>query len=85
MVFRDALRISLPATIGALLVGVLSLVGLSWIGALTVFGVRISPETPILVTGGVAIGAFTLAVGSALAVAWRYSSVDPSRLLEGNQ
>lgn len=85
LVLADALRIALPAALGSIALAALAVGALSWLGTLTVFGVRVTPSAPLPLLAGLALGALTLALCSAGIVAWRYSSVDPSQLLGGSR
>ncbi|WP_436929293.1 FtsX-like permease family protein [Halosimplex halobium] len=83
LVLGDALRIGVPATLASVALAVLALWALSWAGAFTVFGVRVTAGVPLGVVGPLALGSLGLALASAGAVARWYSSVDPSRLFGG--
>ncbi|QLH81119.1 ABC transporter permease [Halosimplex pelagicum] len=83
LVLGDAVRIGVPATLASVALAGAALWALSRAGAFTVFGVRVAAALPVAVVGPLALGSLALALASAGAVAWWYSSVDPSRLFGG--
>ncbi|WP_121820792.1 FtsX-like permease family protein [Halostella salina] len=85
LVLGDALRIGLPAAAVSIALAAATVWTLSVVGTLTVFGVRVTPRVPLSVVGPLALGSLALALVSAGVVAWRYSSVAPSRLLGGSR
>nr|WP_305794511.1 ABC transporter permease [Halomarina rubra] len=85
MVGADALRIAIPAGIGGVTLAILVLVCLSWVGALTVFGVQLAPSFPVGTLGLITVGGVVLALFSALVVTIRFAVVDPSRLFGGSR
>ena len=85
LVVSDALRIAIPAGVGGALLAVIALAWLSWAGALTVFGVRLAPRVPIQLVGGITLGAFTLALVSAVVVVIQYVRIDPAQQFGGQR
>ncbi|QLH76757.1 ABC transporter permease [Halosimplex rubrum] len=83
LVLGDAVRIGVPATLASVALAGVALWVLARAGAFTVFGVRVAAALPVAVVGPLALGSLALALASAGAVAWWYSSVDPSRLFGG--
>lgn len=83
LVLGDALRICVPAVLASVGLAIVALHLLARLGVLTVFGVSVSPSASPAIVLGLAACALGLALAGAGVVAWRYTSVDPSRLLGG--
>lgn len=81
----DALRIALPAGLFGVGVAVLTLVGLSWAGVLTVFGVELTPRLSGMLLGTIALSGLAVALVSAFVVVVQYTRVDPSQLFGGGR
>jgi hypothetical protein len=80
-VLLDAVRLSLPATLLALLVALLAARILGAIGALTLFGIRLSPSAPLPVLAGTALGALLLSSLSAVLATIPFLLAAPTTLL----
>jgi ABC-type lipoprotein release transport system permease subunit len=80
-VLLDAVRLSAPATLLALLVALVAARVLGAIGALTLFGIRLSPSAPLPVLAGTALGALLLSSLSAVLATVPFLLASPTTLL----
>jgi hypothetical protein len=80
-VLLDAVRLSLPATLLALLIALVAARVLGAIGALTLFGIRLSPSAPLPVLAGTALGALLLSSLSAVLATIPFLLASPTTLL----
>lgn len=81
----DAIKLSLPSTVLAFGTAFVIMHALAWADVLVVFGIKLQIPLSMGLLVGSAVGAFGLAVGSALGIGYVFLNVDPGRLLQADR